>query len=78
MLTDERRMELSNVLRPAAAPREIDAVYTDDQRQRLLDVVRKDGPWNLIIAQHFASADELMATMSGAFPEASRRRSTCS
>ena len=28
-----------------------------------------NGPWKLIIAQHFASADELMATMSGAFPE---------
>ena len=30
MLTDERRMELSDVLRPAAPPREIDNVYTDD------------------------------------------------
>jgi hypothetical protein len=69
MLTDERRMELSNVLRPAAPPREIDAVFTDDQRDRLLDVVHAEGPWKLIIAQHFASADELMATMSGAFPE---------
>lgn len=69
MLTDERRMELSDVLRPAAPPREIDNVYTDDQRERLLDVVRTEGPWKLIIAQHFASADELMATMSGMFPE---------
>ena len=69
MLTDERRMELSDVLRPAAPPREIDNVYTDDQRERLLDVVRTEGPWKLIIAQHFASADELMATMSGVFPE---------
>lgn len=69
MLTDERRMELSDVLRPAAPPREIDNVYTDDQRERLLDVVRTDGPWRLIIAQHFASADELIATMSGLFPE---------
>jgi len=69
MLTDERRMELSEVLRPASAPVEIDGVYTDDQRDRLLDVVRTQGPWKLIIAQHFASADELMATMSGAFPE---------
>jgi hypothetical protein len=68
MLTDERRMELSDVLRPAAPPREIDSVYTDDQRERLLDVVRTEGPWKLIIAQHFASADELIATMSGAFP----------
>ena len=69
MLTDERRTELSEVLRPAAPPREIDNVYTDDQRERLLDVVRTEGPWKLIIAQHFASADELMATMSGVFPK---------
>jgi len=69
MLTDERRMELSDVLRPAAPPREIDNVYTDDQRERLLDIVRSEGPWKLIIAQHFASADELIATMSGVFPE---------
>ena len=32
MLTDERRMELSDVLRPAAPPREVDNVYTEDQR----------------------------------------------
>ncbi|BBZ15762.1 hypothetical protein [Mycolicibacterium gadium] len=69
MLTDQRRLELSDVLRPAAKPIEIDSVYTDDQRDRLLDVVRTRGPWKLIIAQHFASADELIATMSGAFPE---------
>ena len=68
MLTDERRMELSDVLRPASPPREIDNIYTEDQQERLLDVVRTEGPWKLIIAQHFASADELMATMSGAFP----------
>jgi hypothetical protein len=69
MLTEERRTELSEVLRPASPPREIDNVYAEDQKQRLLDVVRTQGPWKLIIAQHFASADELMATMSGMFPE---------
>lgn len=69
MLTDSRRMELSNVLRPASPPREIANVYTDDQRDRLLDVVRTKGPWKLIIAQHFASPEELIATLSGAFPE---------
>nr|MDT0527262.1 hypothetical protein [Streptomyces sp. DSM 41633] len=69
MLTDERRLALSDVLRPAAPPREITDVYTEDQKQRLLDVAHTQGPWKLIIAQHFASADELMATMSGAFPE---------
>jgi hypothetical protein len=69
MLTDERRTELSDVLRPAAPPREIHDVYTDEQRERLLDVVRTEGPWKLIIAQHFASVDELIATMSGVFPD---------
>ncbi|MGV0796994.1 hypothetical protein ABQF26_08510, partial [Mycolicibacterium elephantis] len=61
MLTEQQRMELSDILRPASPPREIDDVYTDDQRERLLDVVRTQGPWRLIIAQHFASAEELMA-----------------
>lgn len=69
MFTDERRMELSEVLRPVSPPRELDNIYTDDQRQRLLDVVHDNGPWRLIIAQHFASPEELMATMSGRFPE---------
>jgi hypothetical protein len=69
MLTDERRMDLSDVLRPASPPKEIHDVYTDGQRELLLDVVRTNGPWKLIIAHHFASAEELIATMSGAFPE---------
>ena len=69
MLTQEQRLQLSDILRPASPPREIDNVYTDDQRERLLNVVRTQGPWRLIIAQHFASPEELMATMSGAFPE---------
>lgn len=69
MLTEARKQELSNLLRPASPPRELDNIYTPDQLERLLDVVRKDGPWKLIIAQHFASADELIATMSGALPD---------
>ncbi len=69
MLTDERRKVLSDVLRPASAPWEIHDVYTDDQRERLLNVVRTNGPWKLIIAHHFASAEELIATTIGAFPE---------
>jgi hypothetical protein len=69
ILSEERKQELSDVLRPAAAPRELDNVYTEDQRARLLDVVHRHGPWKLIIAQHFASAEELMATLSGGMPE---------
>jgi len=69
MLTEQQRTELSDILRPASPPREIDNLYNDDQRDRLLEVVRTKGPWKLIIAQHFASPEELIATMSGAFPE---------
>lgn len=62
-------MNLSDILRPAAPPRMLDNVYTDDQRERLLDVVRRHGPWKLILAQHFASVEELVATLSGSMPE---------
>lgn len=69
MLNEQQRMQLSDVLRPASPPRELENVYTDDQRERLLEVVRTKGPWRLIISQHFASAEELIATLSGMFPE---------
>lgn len=69
MLTEARRHEISNNLRPVAPPRELDNVYTDDQLKRLLGVVHDEGPWKLIIAQHFSSAEALMATLSGAMPE---------
>jgi len=69
MLTDAQKDELARVLRPAAPPREIDRPYSEDQLRRLLDVVRTSGPHKLIISHHFASVEELIATMSGSFPE---------
>lgn len=68
-MNQTRREELSRILRPVSPPLEIRNVYTDAQRERMLDIVRGEGPWKLIIAQHFASAEELIATMSGGFPE---------
>jgi hypothetical protein len=68
MLNEAQKMAISNILRPASPPRELDGVYTDDQLKRMLAVVHGSGPWDLIIAQHFASAEELVATMSGGFP----------
>lgn len=68
MLSPTQKQQLSDILRPAAPPREVSDVYTDSQRERLLDVVRSNGPWKLILAQHFASADELLATLSGGMP----------
>ncbi len=69
MLTEAQKDELARILRPAAPPRELDNVYSEDQLKRLLRVMRTSGPHKLIIAQHFASVDELIATMSGSFPE---------
>lgn len=59
----------ATVIKPIAEPIVFDNVYSNDQHRRLLDVVRRNGPWKLIIAQHFASGEELIATMSGAMPE---------
>ena len=47
---------------PHAAPQLFDNAYTPEQHRRLLAVIRREGPWPLIIAQHFASAEELIAT----------------
>jgi hypothetical protein len=69
MLSEVQKDEIARILRPVAPPRELDDVYTPDQLQRLLDVVRKSGPHKLIIAQHFTSAEALIATLSGAVPE---------
>jgi len=69
MLTDAQKDELARILRPVAAPRELDKPYTKDQLQRMLDVMRASGPHRLIISHHFASVDELIATMSGSFPD---------
>jgi len=67
MNTDQQA--LAHRIRPVAEPRIVDGVYSDDQHQRMLGVVRKYGPWQLILAQHFASAQEVVATLSGALPE---------
>ncbi|NND66903.1 MAG: hypothetical protein HKN19_04870 [Halioglobus sp.] len=59
----------SNQFRPVGEPLVLDGAYSDDQHARLLQAVRDNGPWKLILAQHFASVEELIATMSGAMPE---------
>lgn len=69
MLTEARKRELSNLLRPAAPPREIANPYTEAQKRQLLDVVHDKGEWRLIIAQHFPTPESLIATFAGGFPE---------
>ena len=56
------------ILTPAAPPRVLEPVYTDDQHERMLDVVKRDGPWPTIISHHFETVDELIATVSGVIP----------
>lgn len=54
---------------PVAEPRIIEGAYSEDQHRRMLDVVRRKGPWSLILAQHFKSPEEVIATTSGSLPE---------
>lgn len=60
--------DLAKVLTPAAPPRIIEGVYGEGEFDRMVDVVKKDGPWKSIIAQHFQSVDEVMATITGNIP----------
>ena len=54
--------QMSQILRPVAPPRVLEGVYTDVQHERMLDVIKRKGPWRTIMAQHFDTIDELMAT----------------
>jgi hypothetical protein len=60
--------ELAARFRPVAPPRVIEGAYTEDQHRRLLGVVREHGPWPLILAHHFESPEEVLATTSGDVP----------
>jgi hypothetical protein len=60
---------MSDVFVPVAEPRIIEGAYSEEQHRRLLDVVRDNGPWSLILAQHFKSPEEVIATTSGHLPE---------
>src|SRR5688500_12954477 len=57
--------QLSRVLRPVARPRLLEDVYTEEQRERILEVVKRRGPWPTITAHHFDTVEELVATTSG-------------
>src|SRR4051812_17862843 len=65
----ELQAQLSANLRPVAPPRVLEGVYTDDQHQRILDVVKRNGPWPTITAHHFQTVEELVATSTGVVPD---------
>ena len=62
-------VERAKLFRPVAEPVIVENAYSEDQYRRLLGVVRRNGPWSLIVAQHFKSGEELIATTSGMVPE---------
>jgi hypothetical protein len=61
--------QLNQILRPVAPPQVLDGVYSDDQHQRIVDVIKRHGPWPTITAHHFDTVEELVATSSGVVPE---------
>lgn len=67
-MTDSKVL-IADTIKPFAPPQVFDGAYTPDQHSRILDVVRREGPWPLIIAQHFDSVEELAATGSGSVQE---------
>ena len=66
MSEDDTR--LAEVLTPCAPPRIIDGVYRDGEFERMLDVVKREGPWPTIVSHHLQSVDELIATVTGVVP----------
>ncbi len=70
MVTETEQLQrLSRILRPVAPPRVLEGPYTDDQHQRMLDVVKRRGPWPTITAHHFDTVEQLVATSTGVVPE---------
>ena len=68
-MDDQERTRLNQILRPVAPPQVMDGVYSDDQHSRIVDVIRRHGPWPTIAAHHFDTVEELLATSNGVVPE---------
>ncbi|MGZ4704081.1 MAG: hypothetical protein ACXWCM_04360 [Acidimicrobiales bacterium] len=66
---NDELQDLAKVLTPVAPPRVIDDVYTEDQYERMLGVIKREGPWASIIAEHFQTVDEVIATTTGIIPK---------
>jgi hypothetical protein len=61
--------ELAQILRPVSPPQVLEGVYSDDQYERMLNVIRREGPWPTITSIHFETVEELVATTTGVVPE---------
>ena len=67
MSTPERE-EISRRLRPIHPPRIVEDVLEKGQLEAVLELIRRHGPWDLILKHHFRSLEELIATTSGGRP----------
>jgi len=67
-MTDHQQ-QLSQILRPVAPPSVLEGVFSEDQYERMLDVIKRHGPWPTITAHHFNTVEELVATSTGVVPE---------
>ena len=67
-MSQQHREEISRRLRPIRPPRVVDDVLEKDQLETVLDLIRRHGPWDLILKHHFRSLEELVATTSGGQP----------
>jgi len=50
-------------------PRVLEGLYTDEDHERIVDVIKRNGPWPIIAAHHFQTVEELIATTMGVVPE---------
>jgi hypothetical protein len=62
-------MNAQTILRPVAKPQVIENAFSEDQYRRMLEVVRREGPYSCILAQHFSSPQEVVASLAGQLPE---------
>ena len=62
-------MCIRDSLRPVAPPQVLENVYTADQHERIVEVIKRNGPWPTITAHHFNTVEELMATSNGGMPD---------
>ena len=67
-MSQQHREEISRRLRPTRPPRIVDDVLATHQLASVLDLIRRHGPWDLILKHHFSSLEELVATTSGGRP----------
>jgi hypothetical protein len=64
----QHREEISRRLRPVRPPRILESVLATGQLETVWDLIRRHGPWDLILKHHFRSLEELVATTSGGSP----------